>query len=131
VKLTVENWVFVLLASICASVELATFKCHHRQYVNRWLQAGAFINMVNKFFILCLLLTLMMTSCIVGTKVSIINKAKDDKSITVHYPTNFRFPITLKGENQDSLPGYDISKTENSVTSHDYYRYPAKVHITN
>jgi hypothetical protein len=72
----------------------------------------------------------MLTSCLVGTRVSIINKAKDDKSITVHYPANFRFPITLRGENQDSLPGYDISKTENSITSHDYYKYPAKVHIT-
>ena len=71
-----------------------------------------------------------MTSCIVGTKVSIINKAKDDKSITVHYPADFRFPIAIKGANNDSLPVYDVSKTENSVTSHDYYRYPAKVHIT-
>jgi len=53
----------------------------------------------------------------------------NDKSITVHYPADFRFPFPINGGDKDSLQAFDISKTENSLTSRDYYRHPVKVHI--
>jgi hypothetical protein len=87
-------------------------------------------SMVKESLILFLLLTIVMASCVVGTQVSIINRTMSDKSVTVYYPANFRFPIPIKGGNNDSLQAYDISQTENSITTRDYYRYPVKVHIT-
>jgi len=86
--------------------------------------------MKRKYFYLILLLPLFITSCIVGTEVAVINKSKTDKNITVHYPADFRFPVSIKGNGKDSLNAYDISKTENAITTRDYYRYPVKVHIS-
>src|SRR5687768_15725355 len=83
--------------------------------------------MLNIYSLLTCLLAIGLSSCIYGTRVGIHNKSTEDKTIQVHYPAGFRFP--LQGMNKDSLPGYDHTLTGNAVTSYDHYRYPVRLPI--
>src|SRR5688572_22878660 len=69
--------------------------------------------------------SLMLFSCATGDAIIIKNKSGSDKNIIINYPTGFSFPA-----NPDSLQAWDLTNTENLVSTKDIYRNNLKIPAT-
>jgi hypothetical protein len=80
--------------------------------------------MLNRPYILLIVLSIILISCSQGIAIILTNKLKVDKKINVTFPGNLRFP-----NNIDSLQAWDLSRTENAISIRDRYRYSLKIPI--
>jgi hypothetical protein len=83
---------------------------------------------MNRQSILILIVPVILTfsSCYYPAQVVIHNKSGAAKNIRVSYPSGYRV-IT----DNDSLPGYDHTLTDDAFSSRDYHRYGVHIPLEN
>ena len=78
--------------------------------------------MTKGIFISVIAICSILLSCNQGTAIVITNSSSTDKTLRVTFPTSVQLL-----NRQDSLQAWDLSNTENDISTREKYRYSLKI----